>query len=153
MVVRRAAEPRGKSLRGAAQEYGAATGMAVAALEWLVVEVLVETVIVPIDAGPRAGTRPGGRRRILRYGGPNATPATDEYIKSFHDPGYKSCCCDVGHRADSGVDSTRQRWRPRLEGPSIYMGATIASSSIHRRLPPKFRASAARRSSPARQRA
>ena len=70
---------------------GAVTGLAVAFYEWLLVEVLIETVLsAPIWAQaliPAVGLALAAV--ILRYVGPNATPATsDEYIKSFHDPGY-----------------------------------------------------------------
>ncbi|MEZ5267196.1 MAG: chloride channel protein [Microthrixaceae bacterium] len=76
---------------------------------------------------------------ILRYVGPNATLATsDEYIKSFHDPGYSLPLRRGVARVLARSPPSGRRGARALEGPSIYMGATIGSL-IHNRLPPKFR--------------
>lgn len=120
---------------------GAVTGMAVAAYEWLVVEVLVETVIgAPLwmqGLVPALGL--ALTAVILRYGGPNATPATsDEYIRSFHDPGYRMPLRRGIARIAASVATLGSGGALGLEGPSVYMGATIGSS-IHKRLPPRFR--------------
>ncbi|MCB0951452.1 MAG: chloride channel protein [Microthrixaceae bacterium] len=120
---------------------GAVTGLAVAFYEWLLVEVLIETVLsAPIWAQaliPAVGLALAAV--ILRYVGPNATPATsDEYIKSFHDPGYSLPLRRGVARVLASISTLGSGGALGLEGPSIYMGATIGSL-IHNRLPPKFR--------------
>lgn len=120
---------------------GAATGLAVAVYEWLVVEVLVESVLsAPVWAQaviPAVGLVLAAV--ILRYGGPNATPATsDEYIKSFHDPGYGMPLRRGFARVMASIATLGTGGAMGLEGPSMFMGATIGSV-IHNRLPPKFR--------------
>ncbi|MCP4435541.1 MAG: chloride channel protein [Actinomycetia bacterium] len=123
---------------------GAITGVAVAAYESIVVEVLIETVLeAPVWAQgliPVVGL--ALTAVILRYGGPNATPSTsDEYIKKFHDPGTKLPIRQAGARLLASVATLGSGGALGLEGPSIYMGATIGSR-IHYRLPPKFRGNA-----------
>ncbi|MFV0317862.1 MAG: chloride channel protein [Microthrixaceae bacterium] len=120
---------------------GAVTGMAVAAYEYVVVEVLVETVInapvwmqglIPVVGLALAAV-------ILWYVGPNATPATsDEYIRAFHDPGHKLTLRGGIARVMASISTLGSGGALGLEGPSIFMGATIGEA-IHKRLPPRFR--------------
>lgn len=120
---------------------GAITGMAVAAYEWLVVEVLIESVLsapvwlqglIPVVGLALAAV-------ILRYIGPNASPAlSDEYIKAFHDPGYRLPVRRGISRVLASLATLGSGGAMGLEGPSMFMGATIGAQ-IHNRLPPKFR--------------
>lgn len=123
---------------------GAATGAAVAAFEFLVVEILIETVLTaPVWAQaiiPVVGLTIAGL--ILRYLGPKATPSTaDEYIKNFHDPGSRLPLRQAFARVGASVATLGSGGALGLEGPSIYLGATIGSR-IHHRLPPRFRGNA-----------
>ncbi len=123
---------------------GAATGLAVALYEMVVVEVLIDTVLgAPVWAQgliPVVGL--GFTAVILRYGGPNASPSTaDEYIKTFHDPGTKLPLRQALARIAASIATLGSGGALGLEGPSMYMGATIGSR-IHHRLPPKLRGNA-----------
>lgn len=123
---------------------GAVTGLGVAIYELVVVEWLIVGVLeAPVWAQaiiPVAGL--GLTTLILRYGGPNATPATaDEYIKHFHDPGERMSMRRAGARLLASVATLGSGGALGLEGPSIYLGATIGSR-IHNWMPPKFRGNA-----------
>ena len=120
---------------------GAVTGLAVSLYELVVVEVLIDTVLnAPIWAQgliPVVGL--AITAVILRYGGPNATPSTsDEYIKRFHDPGERLSVRRAAARITASIATLGSGGALGLEGPSIYLGATIGSR-IHHRLPPRFR--------------
>ncbi len=123
---------------------GAATGAAVAAFEFLVVEVMIEKLLsTPVWAQaiiPVCGLAVAVL--VLRYFGPNATSSTaDEYIKNFHDPGERLSLRQAFARIGASVATLGSGGALGLEGPSVYMGATIGSR-IHHRLPPKFRGNA-----------
>jgi CIC family chloride channel protein len=123
---------------------GAVTGLAVSLYETVVVEVLIEAVLdAPVWAQgliPAIGL--ALTAVILRYGGPNASPSTaDEYITTFHDPGTKLSLRKALARLAASVATLGSGGALGLEGPSIYMGATIGSR-IHHRLPPRFRGNA-----------
>lgn len=123
---------------------GAITGLAVAGYEYVVVELLIASVLdTPVWAQaiiPVAGL--AATVVILRYGGPNANSSTaDEYIKAFHDPGHKMPIRRGIARLAASITTLGSGGALGLEGPSIYLGATIGSR-IHYRLPPKFRGNA-----------
>ncbi len=123
---------------------GALTGLGVALYETVVVDGLIVSVLgAPVWAQgliPVVGL--ALTVVILRYGGPNASPSTaDEYIKNFHDPGTRLSIRKAASRLIASVATLGSGGALGLEGPSIYIGATIGSR-IHHRLPPKFRGNA-----------
>jgi CIC family chloride channel protein len=110
---------------------GAVTGLAVAAFEWLVVEVLFDRLVdLPpwmLAFLPGAGLLVAlAARRII---GAGASPSTaDEYLRAFHDPDAR-----LGWRAFAGrivaAVATLGSGAPMgLEGPSLYIGATFGSN-------------------------
>jgi CIC family chloride channel protein len=118
---------------------GVATGLAVAAFEWVAREQVFAAVLEqPLwfaAAAPTAGLVLASLL-VRRNGGDRAT--TDAYVRAYHEPGGRlslrrlpttalACLATLGSGASMGY-----------EGPAIHIGATIGSSA-ERRFTRRFR--------------
>jgi CIC family chloride channel protein len=118
---------------------GVATGLTVAAFEWVVREQLFHTVrdlSLPLAAAAPTLGLALAVLVIRRTGGDPAT--TDAYVRAYHEPGGRlslrrlpttalACLATLGSGAAMGY-----------EGPAIHIGATIGSSA-ERRFTRRFR--------------
>ena len=121
---------------------GAATGLLVAALDWLVIDVMFERVArrgpLLIATLPAAGLLLGLLVRRTIGGGVSGATA-DEYLHAFHDHEYTLSWRPLVARLVAAVATVGLGSPMGLEGPSLYGGATIGAA-VQRRLPKVFRA-------------
>ena len=76
----------------------------------------------------------------LRWIGPSSSPATaDEYLHAFHDPGYQLPLRALVARMIAGVATLGSGAPMGLEGPSLYLGATLGDA-LQQRFPRLFSA-------------
>ncbi len=120
---------------------GAVTGVFVRFFEYVVDEVLLDSVL----HGPLwfAAIAPGVglvlSAILLRTLGAGASPATsDEYLRSFHDPEYPLRSRAFMGRIAASVSTLGFGGAMGLEGPSMYGGSALGSF-LQRRLPKAFR--------------
>jgi CIC family chloride channel protein len=115
---------------------GIATGLFVAAFEWVTADVLLHNVLrLPLAARAAA---PGVGLLLavglLRLGGRATTPATaDEYIRAFHEPHGRLDLRLVPARLLAAVATLGFGGPLGYEGPGLYGGAAIGSA-VQRRL-------------------
>jgi CIC family chloride channel protein len=76
----------------------------------------------------------------LRWIGPSSSPATaDEYLHAFHDPDYPLPLRPLVARMVAGVATLGSGAPMGLEGPSLYLGATLGDA-LQQRFPRLFSA-------------
>jgi len=114
---------------------GAGTGLLVAGLDRLAVDVLfdhvTELALWPLAFMPLVGLLVGFAARRAVRPAVNASTA-DEYLHAFHDPSYQLRIRPLAARlvaATAAVGTGAPMW---LEGPAVYAGATIGSQLRHR---------------------
>ena len=120
---------------------GAVTGLFVRFFEYVVSEILLETIL----SGPwwLGMVTPGLglvlSAVLLRTLGAGATPATsDEYLRAFHDPEYPLRPRAFAGRIAAAITTLGSGGAMGLEGPSMYAGSAFGAM-IQRRLPASFR--------------
>ena len=76
----------------------------------------------------------------LRWLGPSSSPATaDEYLHAFHDPDYPLPLRALAARMIAGIATLGSGAPMGLEGPSLYLGATLGDT-LQQRVPRLFSA-------------
>lgn len=120
---------------------GAVTGLFVRFYEYLVAEVMLESIF----EGPwwlglfLPGLGLAASALLLRTLGAGATPATsDEYLRAFHDPEYPLRPRAFLGRIAASITTLGSGGAMGLEGPSMYAGSALGAM-IQRRLPASFR--------------
>ena len=114
---------------------GAITGLVVAGFDRLVVDVALDRVLrLPTWL---LGTLPGLGLLVAlaarHFIGGGVSPATaDEYLHSFHDPAHELGWRALAGRMAAAVATLGSGAPMGLEGPSLYVGATIGSQSQRR---------------------
>lgn len=74
----------------------------------------------------------------LHFVGPDASPATaDEYLHAFHDPEYKLTLRPLLARMIAGIATLGSGAPMGLEGPSLYLGASVGDM-LQQRFPRLF---------------
>lgn len=120
---------------------GLATGLGVAAFESIVVRSLDSLDGLPlwvIAIGPLVGLSLAAV--ALRFIGPRTSPATsDEYLRAFHDPTHILGPRALAARMVAGVATLGTGTPMGLEGPSLYLGASLGDI-VQRRFPRAFTA-------------
>jgi CIC family chloride channel protein len=119
----------------AAALVGVATGIGVALIERVVVDVALPAVrdapLWVIASAPCAGLALAAV--VLRIVGRGAAPATaDEYLRAFHDSGVKLTWRDLVARVVASVTTLGLGGAMGLEGPSLYLGATLGARTQQR---------------------
>lgn len=120
---------------------GAATGLLVAAFDWIVADQAIEWTKT---RGPwLAAVLPGigliASVLIRRVVGGGVSPSTsDEYLVAFHDPRHRLGLRAFAARMLASIATLGSGGPMGLEGPSIYIGATVGDQT-QRRLPRVFR--------------
>jgi CIC family chloride channel protein len=119
----------------AAALVGVATGLGVALIERIVVDVMLPAVrdapLWVTAAAPCVGLALAAL--ALRTVGRGASPATaDEYLRAFHDPGVKLTWRDLVARIAASVSTLGFGGAMGLEGPSLYLGATFGARTQRR---------------------
>lgn len=120
---------------GAYAAVGVFTALAVAALEYVAIELLLEDLLhAPLW---RQAISPGiglvAAYLLLRFVGRGLSPATsEEYIAAYHDRYDRVRVRDLGVRLPAGAATVGMGGSVGLEGPSIYAGATIGASVQYR---------------------
>ena len=113
---------------------GVVTGFGVAFFETVVVRSLDELNGMPlwvIAIAPLVGLSVAAV--TLRWIGPKTSPATsDEYLQAFHDPSHGLGLRALAARMIAGVATLGTGVPMGLEGPSLYLGATIGDTLQHR---------------------
>jgi CIC family chloride channel protein len=113
---------------------GALTGLGVAAFDAVVTRSLDQIDRLPLWAialGPLVGLSVAGA--ALRWVGPSASPATaDEYLHAFHDPNHPLPLRQLAARMIAAVATLGSGVPMGLEGPSLYLGATLGDTLQHR---------------------
>ena len=116
---------------------GAVTGLGVAGFDEAVTRGLDGIADLPLWAialAPMFGLTVA--TVALWWLGRGASPATaDEYLHAFHDPGHRLGVREFAARMVAGVATLASGGPMGLEGPSIYLGATVGDI-VERRLPP-----------------
>ncbi len=120
---------------------GAVTGLGVAGFERVVVNGLIEAIddlpLWMVAIAPTAGLLLA--RGALVLIGRGMSPATsDEYLRSFHDPAVDLSPRALAARMAAAVATLGFGGAMGLEGPSLYLGATLGSQT-QRRMPGLFR--------------
>ena len=120
---------------------GAITGFGVAAFERIVVGRLLNHIndlpLWMVALAPTCGLLLA--LGALTFIGGGISPATsDEYLKSFHDPAVHLSLRGLAARIAASIATLGFGGAMGLEGPSLYLGATIGAQSQHR-LPSLFR--------------
>lgn len=114
---------------------GAATGVGVAAFEWVTRSQIFERIIEH-GIGVQAAALVVGlalAAAALWFVGGRATPATsDEYIRNFHDRDRPLPMRPVVGRLLAGVATLGSGGSLGFEGPSLYLGASIGTAIQHR---------------------
>ncbi len=120
---------------------GVATGLGVAAFDGAVTRSLEQLNRLPLWAiavGPFVGLSVAAV--ALRWVGPSASPATaDEYLHAFHDPTYRLPLRPLLARMVAGIATLGSGVPMGLEGPSLYLGATLGDT-LQNRYPRLFSA-------------
>jgi CIC family chloride channel protein len=116
---------------------GVITGLLVAGFETVVVEIMLEHLLeMPlwlVAVAPIAGLVVAAL--ALRWLGPDPTPATaDEYLKTFHEPGHRLGVRAAAARLLAAISTLGTGGAMGLEGPSMYLGATVGTQ-VHERMP------------------
>jgi CIC family chloride channel protein len=113
---------------------GLATGVGVAGFDAIVTSGLERLDRLPlwmIALAPFAGLTIAAL--ALRQIGRRSSPATaDEYILAFHDPEHRLGLRALAARLVAGVATLASGAPMGLEGPSIYLGATLGDTMQHR---------------------
>ncbi len=120
---------------------GALTGFGVAGFERIVVNGLIDNIddlpLWMVALAPMVGLLLA--RAALALIGRGMSPATsDEYLRSFHDPAVGLSIRGLAARMAASISTLGFGGAMGLEGPSLYLGATIGSQT-QRRLPRLFR--------------
>jgi CIC family chloride channel protein len=110
---------------------GLLTGAAVAAFDWVVAQHLLDRLYdlpVPVQVGaPLVGLALAAAS--LRWLAGRASPSTsDEYIRSFHEPGRRLDLRPVMGRVVASAATLGFGGAMGFEGPSMYMGAAIGTA-------------------------
>jgi CIC family chloride channel protein len=120
---------------------GALTGVGVAGFESAVSRVLEQVNRLPlwgIAIAPLIGLTVAAL--ALRWIGPTSSPATaDEYLHAFHDPDYPLPLRPLMARMIAGIATLGSGAPMGLEGPSLYLGATLGDT-LQQRFPRLFSA-------------
>ena len=120
---------------------GVLTGVGVAGFESAVTRGLEEVNRLPlwgIAIAPLIGLTVAAL--ALRWIGPSSSPATaDEYLHAFHDPEYPLPLRPLVARMIAGVATLGSGAPMGLEGPSLYLGATLGDA-LQQRFPRLFSA-------------
>jgi CIC family chloride channel protein len=119
---------------------GGLTGFGVAGFERIVVNGLLDNIddlpLWMVAVAPMVGLLLA--RAALALIGRGMSPATsDEYLRSFHDPGVDLSIRALAARISASIATLGFGGAMGLEGPSLYLGATIGSQT-QRRLPRLF---------------
>ncbi len=114
---------------------GVATGLLVAVVEFVAVELLLHDVLqAPLwirTLTPGLGLLIAVM--FLRWAGKGMSPATsEEYIAGYHDRRPRLRLRDLAVRLPAGAATVGGGGAVGLEGPAIYAGATIGASIQHR---------------------
>lgn len=113
---------------------GALTGLGVAAFDSAVIKTLDQVDRLPLWAIallPLVGMSVAAA--ALRWLGPSASPSTaDEYLEAFHDPNHPLFLRHLGARMIAAVATLGSGVPMGLEGPSLYLGATLGDTLQHR---------------------
>jgi CIC family chloride channel protein len=124
---------------------GAVTGLAVAGFDTVVtgaIEHLNRQPLWAIALAPAIGLCLAAI--TLRWLGRSSSPATaDEYLEAFHDPDHPLQARPLAARMIAGIATLGSGAPMGLEGPSLYLGATVGDT-LQRRLPRLFPAQARR---------
>jgi CIC family chloride channel protein len=120
---------------------GASTGLLVAGFESIVVEVLLEHLLEQplwiLAVAPGVGLVLA--TCALRWiGGDASTGTADEYIKAFHHPAHALGVRTAIARMIAAIATLGSGGAMGLEGPSIYLGATVGTQ-VNERLPRRLR--------------
>ena len=120
---------------------GAVTGFGVAAFERVVVDGLLDHIddlpLWAVALAPTCGLLLAlGALTLIGRGMSSAT--ADEYLKSFHDPVVDLSLRGLAARMTASIATLGFGGAMGLEGPSIYLGATVGAQA-QRRLPSLFR--------------
>jgi len=121
---------------------GVVTGLGVAAFERVVDHVLLERVmdlpVALLAVTPLLGlVLAAAARRFL--GGAEVDPATtDEYLRAFHDPGHHLGLRALAARITAALATLGSGGPMGMEGPSLYLGASLGSA-VQRRWPKLLR--------------
>ncbi len=122
---------------------GVGTGFFVAALDWLVVDVLFDRALqAPLGVLaflPLCGLLVGLLARRTIGGGVNGSTA-DEYLHAFHDRQHELPWRPFAARIVAAVATVGSGAPMGLEGPALYGGATIGSN-VQRHFPRVFKGS------------
>ncbi len=121
-------EGRLSRLLVAAAGVGVAVGLAVAAFDYIVVELLLDPLLhLPLGVqvvAPLVGLL--GAVALLRWAGQGASPSTsEEYINEFHARTPAMSGGALRGRLLAGISTMGLGGALGLEGPSIYMGSAI----------------------------
>ncbi len=113
---------------------GAITGLGVAAFDTAVTRGLDRLSSLPlwvIAVAPLAGLSVAAV--ALRWLGPSSSPSTaDEYLHAFHDPDHRLGLRALAARMIGGIATLGSGGAMGLEGPSLYLGATVGDTLQHR---------------------
>ena len=120
---------------------GAVTGFGVAGFERIVVDGLLDHInelpLWVVGVAPTVGLLLAlGALTLIGRGTSSAT--SDEYLRSFHDPGVHLSIRALAARMTASIATLGFGGAMGLEGPSLYLGATLGSQT-QRRLPRLFR--------------
>lgn len=119
---------------------GALTGLGVALFETIVVEVILDWLLAlplwAIAVAPTIGLVVAALS--LRVLGPATPGTTDAYLQAFHDPSRGLTLRTVPARIVAAIGTLGFGGAMGLEGPSLYLGASIGSA-LQARLPRRFR--------------
>jgi CIC family chloride channel protein len=119
---------------------GGLTGLLVAGFEAVVVEVMLERLLEQplwvLAIAPAVGLVAAAF--ALRWIGPTGPGTADEYIKAFHHPDHRLTIRAAIARMTAAIATLGSGGAMGLEGPSIYLGATVGGQ-IHDRLPRSLR--------------
>ena len=120
---------------------GVVTGIGVAGFESVVTGGLEQVNRLPLWAiavAPLVGLTVAAL--ALRWIGPSSSPATaDEYLEAFHDPDRPLPLRALAARMIAGVATLGSGAPMGLEGPSLYLGATVGDA-LQQRFPRLFAA-------------
>ena len=140
VVSRRREELRGLFVRThqfvlAAAIVGAVTGLAVAGFERLTVDLVFDRGVAKLPIWLVAFAPAGGlavATLSLRTPGAGISASTaDEYLDAFHE-GKPLRLRDLGHRLVAAIATLGTGGALGLEGPSIYLGATLGAATQRR---------------------
>jgi CIC family chloride channel protein len=119
---------------------GGLTGLLVAGFEAVVIEVMLEHLLEQplwvLAIAPAVGL--AAAALALRWIGPTGPGTADEYIKAFHHPAHRLTIRAAIARMTAALATLGSGGAMGLEGPSVYLGATVGGQ-IHDRLPRSLR--------------